>query len=76
MEKDRCVYFDTEFFDDTMTFDTGIVDKTVEVQYENDYSLLENKPSINSTTLIQGLDLKDIGVQSLSNYDLENLLKF
>lgn len=40
----------------------------------NDYNLLNNKPQINSVTLQGNKSLPDIGVNSLSNMDLEHLL--
>lgn len=40
----------------------------------NDYNLLDNKPQINSVTLQGNKSLPDIGVGSLTNMELEQLL--
>jgi hypothetical protein len=39
-----------------------------------DYNALENKPEINSVELVGNKTLPEIGVNSISNIDLENLL--
>ena len=41
----------------------------------SDYDLLSNKPQINSVTLQGNKSLPEIGVNSLSNMELEELLK-
>ena len=41
----------------------------------NDYEKLKNKPSINGATLIGGMKLSDIGIRTISNLELEEILK-
>lgn len=41
----------------------------------NDYEKLKNKPSINGATLISGMKLSDIGIRTISNLELEEILK-
>jgi hypothetical protein len=40
-----------------------------------DYDLLQNRPQINSVLLTGNRSLPELGVETISNMDLENLLK-
>ena len=42
----------------------------------NDYEKLKNKPSINGVELIQNKSFSDLGMDIISNQELEDMLKF
>lgn len=43
--------------------------------YEKDYEQLDNKPSVNSVTLINDKSFDELGLNAISNTELENLLR-
>lgn len=47
----------------------------IEHIWVKDYNELENKPQINTVELIGNKSLPEIGVDTISNTDIENLLK-
>ena len=42
----------------------------------NDYEKLKNKPSINGVELVKNKSFDDLGMYSITNQELEDLLKF
>ena len=42
----------------------------------NDYEKLKNKPSINGVELIKNKSFSDLGMDIISNQELEDMLKF
>lgn len=42
-------------------------------EVENDYEKLINQPALNGVTLIKNKSLKDVGVQSLSNIEIQDI---
>lgn len=42
----------------------------------NDYEKLKNKPRINGVELIQNKSFSDLGMDIISNQELEDMLKF
>ncbi len=47
----------------------------MDVNTVSNYDLLTNKPQINSVELVGNRSLDEIGVDSISNIELENILK-
>jgi hypothetical protein len=47
----------------------------IHVNYVSDYDLLQNKPQINSVTLQGDKSFDDLGLEGISNMELENMLK-
>lgn len=67
--------FETKFIPNDYSFTTEFGEIQQIGGGTNDYEKLENKPSINSATLIQGMKLSDIGIRTISNLELEEILK-
>ena len=42
----------------------------------NDYEKLKNKPSINGVELVKNKSFSDLGMDIISNQELEDMLKF
>lgn len=42
----------------------------------NDYEKLKNKPSINGVELVKNKSFSDLGMDIISNHELEDMLKF
>ena len=42
----------------------------------NDYEKLKNKPQINGVELVQNKSFSDLGMDIISNQELEDMLKF
>ena len=42
----------------------------------NDYNKLKNKPSINGVELVKNKSFSDLGMDIISNQELEDMLKF
>lgn len=51
----------------------GTVQKAA-TSYEKNYEILDNKPSINSHTLIGDSNFEDIGLHFMTNVELKELL--
>ena len=47
----------------------------ISVNYVSDYDLLSNKPQINNVTLQGNKSLDDIGIEDISNLELELILR-
>ena len=50
------------------------LDSKIIVRHENDYEQLKNKPQIESVTLSGNKTFEDLGLSSISNTDLMDLL--
>lgn len=50
------------------------LDSKIIVRHENDYEQLKNKPKIESVTLSGNKTFEDLGLSSISNTDLMDLL--
>lgn len=58
------------------TFAAGAqMSSQIHVNYVSDYDLLQNKPQINSVTLQGDKSFDDLGLEGISNMELENMLK-
>lgn len=53
----------------------GQMSSQIHVNYVSDYDLLQNKPLINSVTLQGDKSFEDLGLDGISNLELENMLK-
>lgn len=57
-------------------YEIGIEENIVLSGGTNDYEKLKNKPSINGVELIKNKSFSDLGMDIISNQELEDMLKF
>lgn len=57
-----------------LTAQANLINK-MEVNNVSNYDLLNNKPLINSVTLQGDKSFEDLGLEGISNIELENILK-
>lgn len=67
--------FVTNFYPNDCTFNVKFGEIQESSGGTTDYEKLQNRPSINGATLTKGMRLADIGIRTLSNTDLEGILK-
>lgn len=51
-----------------------VAEETVSVGCTKDYNKLDNKPQINDVELIGNKSFEDLGAESLTNIDIENII--
>jgi hypothetical protein len=59
--------------DNTINANAQMINR-INVNNVSDYNLLTNKPQINSVTLQGDKSFSDLGLESISNIELENIL--
>ena len=57
-------------------YEIGIAENIEMSGGTNDYEKLKNKPAINGVELIKNKSFDDLGMSSITNQQLEDLLKF
>lgn len=57
-------------------YEIGIAENIEVSGGTNDYEKLKNKPAINGVELIKNKSFDDLGMASITNQELEDLLKF
>lgn len=57
-------------------YEIGIAENIEMSGGTNDYEKLKNKPQINGIELIKNKSFDDLGMSSITNQELEDLLKF
>lgn len=57
-------------------YEIGIAENIEMSGGTNDYEKLKNKPAINGIELIKNKSFDDLGMSSITNQELEDLLKF
>lgn len=57
-------------------YEIGIAENIEVSGGTNDYEKLKNKPQINGVELLKNKSFDDLGMSSITNQELEDLLKF
>ena len=60
----------------THEYEIGIQENIELIGGTNDYDKLKNKPKINGVELIKNKSFSDLGMNNITNQELEDMLKF
>lgn len=65
-----------ELESNTHEYTLGVEENIAITGGTNDYEKLKNKPSINGIELVKNKSFSDLGMDIISNQELEDMLKF
>ena len=65
-----------ELESNTHEYTLGVEENIAITGGTNDYEKLKNKPSINGVELVKNKSFSDLGMDIISNHELEDMLKF
>lgn len=72
------VEIDVDIVDNDVETDLQVSSEAIEAQLSmypgSDYETLINKPQINNVTLIGNISLEDVGIESLTSQDIDNII--
>ena len=70
------VIVSVEVESNTHEYEIGIQENIELIGGTNDYEKLKNKPKINGVELIKNKSFSDLGMNNITNQELEDMLKF
>lgn len=70
------VLVSVEVESNTNEYEIGIQENIELTGGTNDYEKLKNKPKINGVELIKNKSFSDLGMNNITNQELEDMLKF
>ena len=70
------VLVSVEVESNTHEYEIGIQENIELIGGTNDYDKLKNKPKINGVELIKNKSFSDLGMNNITNQELEDMLKF
>lgn len=70
------VLVSVEVESNTHEYEIGIQENIELTGGTNDYNKLKNKPQINGVELIRNKSFSDLGMNNITNQELEDMLKF